>query len=378
MPNLRCWFFVCSLVWGIASSRGSLGAGALPGEVVQKALVQDKFDWHDAQELSIHGQGWEELKSSYARLPAKAEGMAPAEVWRLSRHSSGVYVQFISNSTKIKVKWRVRGNNNLNHMAPTAVKGVDLYARTPQGWQWVGVGKPSGKENEAELVSSMAPGEREFRLYLPLYDGVDSVQIGVEKGTTLKAAAAEQKKPIVFYGTSITQGACATRAGMAYPSIIGRELNRETVNLGFSGSGKMELEMAQLLSEVEASLYVLDCLPNLKPEEVESRAVAFVKLLRAKRPDTPILLVENIDYAHTWIDTRVASIVKTKNAHVQKAYQALQAAGIKGVYYRSSKNLALEGGEGTVDGIHLTDLGFAHLAEELSKDIKKIIKKTKE
>ncbi|MFB9863566.1 SGNH/GDSL hydrolase family protein [Rufibacter immobilis] len=348
------------------------GGATAPGQEKTAAT-----QWHAAQQFGVRGLGWEELAQTFTRLPAKAQGVVSEEVWRLGQNSAGLHVRFVSNSKSIKVKWSVRGNVSLNHMAATAVKGVDLYARSPQGWQWVGVGKPSGKKNEAEVVTNMAPGEREFLLYLPLYDGVDSVAIGVENGASISAAAPYEKKPIVFYGTSITQGACATRAGMAYPSIIGRCLNRETINLGFSGNGKMDPAMANLLAELDPTLYVLDCLPNMKPEEVQPRTLEVVRLLKAKRPDTPILLVENITYAHVWIDQRVADVVQKKNQALRKAYEQLAAEGVKKLYYRNTKDLVNPNGEGTVDGIHLTDLGFTHLANALVKEIKTIDKKNK-
>ncbi|GAB2545824.1 SGNH/GDSL hydrolase family protein [Rufibacter soli] len=354
------------------ATHGKQNAHARPSEKAPAAI-----EWHTVQTLGVGGIGWSELESTFTRLPAKAKGLVTDEVWKLGQNSAGIHVRFTSNSPSIKVKWSLRGNNNLNHMAPTGVKGIDLYARGPKGWKWVGVGKPSGKRNEAEVVTNMAAGEKEFLLYLPLYDGVDSVAIGVEKGASLQKVAAPAQKPIVFYGTSITQGACATRPGMAYPAIIGRQLDRETINLGFSGNGKMDLPMAQLLAELDPALYVLDCLPNMKPEEVLPRTLEVVKLLRAARPATPILLVENIDYAHTWIDLRVSDLVQKKNQNLRAAYTQLKDQGVKHLYYRSNKNLVPTNGEGSVDGVHLTDLGFAHLANALSPEIKAITKKSR-
>ncbi len=336
-----------------------------------------EIKWHSAQEFGVRGLGWTELQETYTRLPAKAQGEVTPAVWNLSKHSAGVHVRFVTTSQSLKVKWSVRSNNSLNHMAATAVKGVDLYAWSGKCWRWVGVGKPSGYKNEKEIVTNMAPGEKEFLLYLPLYDGVDSVYIGVEKGAVIKSVGKPKQNPIVFYGTSITQGACASRAGMAYPAIIGRELNQETINLGFSGNGKMDVPMAKLLAELDPSVYVLDCLPNLKAEEVLPRTLEVIKLLRASRPHTPILLVPNITYAHAWIDQKVASLVEAKNNNLQQAFKQLKAEGVENIYCLDGKKLMLESGEGTVDGIHLTDLGFANLACVLMKEIKSIQKKNK-
>lgn len=342
-----------------------------------ESSAQKETQWHAVQTFGVRGIGWPELEKTFTRLPAKAKGLVSDAVWNLGQNSAGVHVQFSSNSKSIKVRWSVRGNVSLNHMAPTGVKGVDLYARGPKGWQWVGVGKPSGKKNEAEIVANMSSDTKEYLLYLPLYDGADSVSVGIEAGASIQSVAMPVRKPIVFYGTSITQGACATRPGMAYPAIVGRELDKETINLGFSGNGKMDPEMAKLLAELDPSLYVLDCLPNLKPEDVYARTLEVVQLLRASRPNTPILLVENIEYAHAWIDLRVAGLVQQKNQNLQKAYAQLKSQGIKHLYYRNSKGLVNPDGEGTVDGVHLTDLGFQHLATALVKEIKTIEKKSK-
>ncbi|MBA9078913.1 SGNH/GDSL hydrolase family protein [Rufibacter quisquiliarum] len=371
MAFLLVFLLAFSMTEGGPLKRGAKGSApaALP--------AAEKTDWHDVQKLSLKGLGWEELHQSYTRLPAKAETMVTAPVWKLSKHSAGVYVQFKTNSKSIKVRWNVRANNSFNHMAPTAVKGVDLYAKNGQEWKWVGVGKPSGKANEEVIASSMPAADREFMLYLPLYDGVDTVSIGVEAGATMQDVNPEKEKPLVFYGTSIVQGACASRAGMAYPAIIGRTLHQEVVNLGFSGNGKMDVELAHLLAEIDANMYVLDCMPNMTPEEVEPKVVEFVKVLREKKPGVPIVVVENINYAHSWIDTRVAGLVKSKNQHLKNAYKTLTASGIKNLHYVSNQNLALASGEGTVDGIHLTDLGFVQIACELTKEIKKVEKKTK-
>ncbi|MDB5262953.1 MAG: hypothetical protein JWQ14_2234 [Adhaeribacter sp.] len=344
-----------------------------PGTAAQVANT----DWHNILKLKIKGQGWQGLEHPFDRLPVSVKKDITEAVWNLSHNSAGLNVRFTSNTQSIRIKWQVRFDNNLSHMAATAVKGVDLYMKGPKGWQWAGVGKPGKKLNDELLVSNMPAGLKEFLLYLPLYDGVDSVLVGVEKGASFEPVPEESQKKIIFYGTSITQGACATRAGMAYPAIIGRKLNRETINLGFSGNGKLDLPIARLLTEVDASLYVLDCLPNLMPEDVIPKTDAFVKELRERRPKTPILLVENINYDHAWVDARVAQIVKDKNINLRKVFLDLKAAGIKDLYYLENKNLTGTDGENTVDGVHLTDLGFSRLANRLAQEISKIEKKYK-
>jgi hypothetical protein len=131
--------------------------------------------------------------------------------------------------------------------------------------------------------------------------GVESVQIGLPLGAFLAKAPprlALFSKPVCIYGTSITQGGCASRPGMAYTAILDRRLDRPVINLGFSGNGPVELEVGRFLAELDPALCVLDCLPNMEAPQVNERAVPFVKLLRQSRPDTPIVLVENIAYTN--------------------------------------------------------------------------------
>src|SRR5690606_35628327 len=238
------------------------------------ALAQDQadsFKWVDIKELNVQRRGRATEADFFRRLPARAEGKITPAVWRLSQHTSGMYVRFKTDASSLKVKWSLTGENlAMPHFAATGVSGVDLYVKTEAGaWHWLSVGQPTKfPENETTFFTGVKVAEREFLLYLPLYNGIESLFIGIPEGAALQQALEEDKKPIVFYGTSITQGGCASRAGMSTTAILGRKLNREMINLGFSGSGKMEPEMAHLLAELDPELYFIDCLPNLTAEEV--------------------------------------------------------------------------------------------------------------
>src|SRR5437762_1772200 len=145
------------------------------------------------------------------------------------------------------------------HMAATGVSGLDLYVRDGARWQWLGVGRPTTQANSVTLASGLAPGKHEFLLYFPLYNGVSSVEVGLPRSAKLWRAderPVQRRKPVVFYGTSITQGGCASRPGMAHTAILGRRLERPVINLGLSGNGKMEAEVATLLTELDPAVYV--------------------------------------------------------------------------------------------------------------------------
>jgi lysophospholipase L1-like esterase len=181
-------------------------------------------------------------------------------------------------------------------------------------------------------------------------------------------------KPIVFYGTSSVQGASASRAGMTYPAILGRELNRPIINLGFSGNGKMEAEVAELLTEIDAAVYVIDCLPNLSSKtEVEERTPKLIEILRRKHPMAPIILVENIRYPDAFIEERKNKIYQEKNAALNRIYKRLVSAKIKNLHYIPSNNLIGNDGESTIDGVHPTDLGFMRMSSIFEPTLKKIL-----
>ncbi|MEM7233780.1 MAG: SGNH/GDSL hydrolase family protein, partial [Planctomycetota bacterium] len=314
------------------------------------------------------------------RLPARAEKLVRKAVWNLSRHSAGLFLRFVTDAPEIHVAWELTSSKlAMPHMAATGVSGVDLYARSDAGkWHWIGCGRPSAQKNTQRVVSGLPAGKREFLAYLPLYNGVKSVEIGVPKNKTFAKAKAwptEQRKPIVFYGTSITQGACASRPGMAHTAILGRWLERPVINLGFSGNGTMEAEVAKLIAEIDAALYVIDCLPNLKADAVTERTAPLVKILRKARPKTPILLVEDRNYADGLLVRSKRERNRRSQAALRGAFERLENAGVSRLYYLEGRKLLGEDGEDTVDSSHPTDLGFWRHAKAFREVIVPILKK---
>ena len=333
--------------------------------------------WYNAEALTVEGKGWPDTARFYDRFPARAEGTVPPAVWSLSRHSAGMAVRFVTDSPKISARWTVlSGDLAMPHMPATGVSGLDLYVHDNGTWRWIGNGRPTGQSTQSVLADGIPAGSHEYLVYLPLYNGTDSLEIGVVPEAVLAKGSprpAGKDMPVLFYGTSITHGGCASRPGMAYPSILGRMLDRPVINLGFSGNGRMEAALGALLAEVNAAVYVLDCLPNLKPEEVTERVEPFVIALRAARPDTPIVLMENIAYqAGAFLPGPRAAYVD-KNAALRAAHERLIAAGISGLHYVPGEALLGGDGEAAVDGTHPTDLGFMRMAEALEPVLRKLL-----
>ena len=346
----------------------------IPAAIFTTNVEAQEMKWHDGVTLGMEGQGWTDIDSPYNRLPTRANGVVPESVWWLSTNSAGICLYFRTDSPQITVRWTLKSDGlSMPHMPSTGMSGVDLYAQNPAAtnphnkWRWVATGTPAGKENEANF--GVPAGMREYILNLPLYNGVEKLSVGISADATIEAAA-RTEKPVVIYGTSITQGGCAARPGMAHTSIISRWLDTPVVNLGFSGSGRMEPEMMKLIAELDASVFVLDCLPNLSPAEVTERIIPGVKTLRAAHPDTPIILVENIEYQSGWLNEGSRNDYVSKNNNLKAEYEKLLAQGVTGLSYIEGLPLLGDDAEGTVDGVHPTDLGFIRMAEAFEPVIK--------
>jgi hypothetical protein len=226
------------------------------------------------------------------------------------------------------------------------------------------------------LVTGIPAAEREFMVYLPLRNGVTSLEFGVPKGATIKPGPprAAGSKPIVFYGTSITHGIGASRGGMTHVSILGRRFNREVINLGFSGNGRMEPEVLRFVAELDPAVFVLDCLPNMTAQQVTERTVPGVKQLREVHPSTPILLVEDRNYQTGFLVEARRKANAANHAALREAFAALQTEKVPQVYYLEGANLLGDDGEGTVDGSHPTDLGFMRQAAEFERVLRPVLK----
>lgn len=341
--------------------------------------TEPDFIWHDLQNLKLEGKGWTDTEAPYDRLPARANGKVTEAVWNLSHHSAGMCVRFQTDAPLIKARWKLRNASlGMPHMPASGVSGLDLYVKMKNGtWRWLGAARPTDfPENTKELVSNLTSEMREYLLYLPLYNSIEQVEIGVAPGFQIMPAPDRdpaKQRPIVFYGTSITQGACASRPGMASTAIIGRNLGYPVINLGFSGNGRMEPEMAQLLGELDPVLFVIDCVPNLNATLIHERAEKFIQILRAARPETPILLSEGVNYSDAFLQNSHYETNRTSQAALREFYQKLVAGGVTNIYFMYSANQLGDDSEGTVDGIHATDLGFARQAEAFINQISSIL-----
>lgn len=342
-----------------------------------RAARTDSLKYINATNFELIGKGFTDTENLYDRLPVSLKGVTRPPVWSLSKNCSGLAIRFRTNSKVIAAKWEVTGDVVMNHFAPSGIKGLDLYGLKDGKWQFVNSARPSGKATTATIISNMAGTDMEYMLYLPLYDGLANLEIGVQATAEIgnpKVDSPRKEKPVVFYGTSITQGGCASRAGMSYPNILSRMLDRQIINLGFSGNGQLDLEVAEALANIDASCFVIDCLPNVNIAQMNEKYARFLEIIRKKNPDAPILMVETILFPHMYFDQSVYSLLHEKNALLKKIYTEHKKKNDKHIYYQKADQLIGTDFEPTVDGIHLTDLGFLRMSENLYPVIRKLIK----
>ena len=345
-----------------------------PAAVPTEKTAPVELMWHDVTQWGVEGRAWADQPRQryFDRLPAAAESetrqlldfFGKFSVWDMSRCSAGMLVRFNSNATAIHTRYALRNAElALPHMPATGVSGVDLYARTPgEPWRYVMGSKPTAQQVDMPIIVGLSPGEREFALYLPLYNGVESLEIGVPVGASFKGLA-PRGKPIVFYGTSITQGGVASRPGICHTAILGRRLDRPVLNLGFSGTGRMDPVIGRLLTQVDAAVFVIECCGNMQPQQIRDRCVPLVQQLRAVHPATPIVLVEDRGFPNAWIVPDRADYNRENHAALREAYATLQQAGVPALHYIHGASLYGDDTEGSTDNSHANDLGFMRMAD---------------
>jgi lysophospholipase L1-like esterase len=378
-------FLLAQLAAGQAPPTTSATVPAAADDKVPLAVkVENGIAWRDPVSWGVEGRGWTSgLARYYDRLPARAQTTVPGGVWYFSHESAGMSVRFVTDAGSIHVRYRL-SSPDLSHgwadNANMSASGIDLYAQSPAAasgkpvWRWVGGNKPTAQSGSDCLVNGLAPGRRPYQLNLPAYNGIESIEIGVPEGASFEPLAPRPDLPIVFYGTSIMQGGVASRPGLSIPAIVGRRLDRPVINLGFCGSGCMDAPVVELLAEIHAAAYVIDCGPNMIAEHLSQRTGPLVRRLREAHPDTPILLVENHGHPSPELLPGATAYIHAGQAALRAEYDRLVNDGVKHLYYLPGKDLIGEDGEGTGDGIHPNALGMFRYADAYTAALGAVLK----
>lgn len=341
------------------------------------AVKTDDMSAHSLSKRPLFGTLARETTVPYSRFPDSLKAVLRPEVWNLGLNSAGLAVRFASDATDIGAKWYSVNRFAMNHMTPTGIRGLDLYVLMPDStWQTVGSARPSmsSHSNKAIIIEDMPRRMREYMLYLPLYDGVDSLFILTDSAATVCMPSIDlphRDKPLIMYGTSILQGGCASRPGMVHTSIIGRMLNRDVINLGLSGNARLDPEVASYMAAADASLYVIDALPNCTTPILRDRMDAFIDIIRTAHPATPILLVESPMFPAARHSIEVFETLKEKNECLRLIYDRRKEAD-SNLYYMEADQI-LDDVEATVDNYHFTDLGFYKFARVMIPVIERIL-----
>lgn len=344
-------------------------------------LTDEKINWINSQDkrISVHGVYYDEKEKLYVRVPGSVtEATGNPSVVTLARATAGGRIRFVTDSDYITIKASVPYFYMLSHMSITASHGFSVYVNGKYENRFAPTFKSflkacnNGNENILFTERKKIADSRENRLieiYFPLYGGVSELHIGIEEGSTISEAPLyKNPKPLLFYGSSITQGACVSRPGNDYISIIARRLDADYINLGFSGNGNAEDAMIEYIASLDASLYAFDY--NMyadKKDRVLPSHFSIYERIREKHPDALILLYDKpgCDYG----------AYPEREEIIRATYEKAIAMGDKRVCYIPAKDLLGEGERDCclVDHNHPNDLGAMRMADAIYSVIKNLI-----
>lgn len=356
--------------WNEIDQNMALGGVADPQQLV----------WYDPRQapFQIRGLYWHKTNHSWHRLPDDSLAMlaqtAPG-VCSMGKTPAGGQIAFETDAQRIVIHGVLASGQTMDHMTATGEMGVDCYAAYPgEPLRFEGVTRLDGRKNEytSEVMADCGRQRKQIVLNLPLYQPLLQLEIGLEGASYVAAPRPlAGQRPIVMYGSSITQGGCVSRPGAMSTNILSRRLDMEFLNFGFSGSGKGEPEVAQLLAMVEdPAMYILSYEANAE-DGIYTTLVPFLNILRQKHPQTPILVCSRV-YCHRYAHTpREHEALCRRRAFQRQTVEELTAAGDKNLFFVDGWLLMDQDcADCFVDGIHPTDLGARQVADRLEREIR--------
>lgn len=334
------------------------------------------IQWHEISPADVEGKGWSDTGKPFARLPERIKEQLP-DVWPQAQSSIGMCVFFNTDSSSFHVKYTLGtgpiGESNFN---VTAHSGTDLYVydTAEKRWRWAAATPHSAikdRNPEVTLIDEIPGKMRRCRLYFPMRNEVSNFSIGVDSGAKFELVAPRKKKPLVYYGTSIIHGAFAIRSGLGTAQIVARELDLPLINLGFSGAARLEPEMAELLAEQDAKLFVIDPYHNLSPEMVKGNTETFIEILCSKRPKIPVVMLGAPQHLHAWLKPGIQKSEDEKTHFYGKICRRMMKKYPNLHYLKGSNFYGSD--EVSMDGVHPNDEAFSHMAKILVKKFSKLI-----
>lgn len=336
--------------------------------------AEPRIRYVDATTLTVIGKALD-TESPYNRIDT-ARHRVPERTEEYCCHATGLAVVFRTDSPIIRARWLTSGKMAGTNMTAIAQKGLDLYIRRNGKWVFAGVGNPKtgSDRHDATIVQAMEAGEKECLLYLPLFDRVNRLEIGVAEGCRIEAMTNPFRHRIVVHGSSITHGASAGRAGMAYPALLQRSTGLHTINLGFSGRCTLQPEFAAFLAGVQADAFLFDCFSNPNAQTIEERFDRFVDTIRRTHPATPLIFLQTL-VRETGNFDREKRLLEDRKRATAQAQVRKRMKRDEHLYFIDPGNLLGSDHNATVDGIHPSDLGFERMLERIEPQIRKILEK---
>ena len=344
------------------------------------AVLEDKpnTQWFDVRKppFALYGLYEPQKGDAFCRMPKQIAETVSKDVAALALHTAGGRCRFSTDSPYIAIRAVMPGQSFMGHMAAVGSSGFDLYADTPEGSVFVTSFMPDLTCPGGIIASRAIEGTRfagkvnHYTVHFPLYAGVETLEIGILQGSTLGAGAAyKDVRPILYYGSSITQGGCASRPGISYQGYISRRFQTDHINLGFSGSAKGEQTMVDYICAQDISLFVCDYDHNeSNAESLRKKHYNVYACFRQKQPQTPILLISRPDVFLCPDDAAARVQV------VRETYERALASGDRNVYFVDGGTLfdGADASDCTVDSCHPNDLGFYRMAQVIGDKIAEI------
>jgi len=369
------FFFFLSFV---GNSQVSTAIKLDPNMALKKADA-DGIVWYNPKEAPFRLVGFEWIKQEnvYRRLPVHPEWELSQGVEGLANHTAGGQVRFKTNSKRILINVELREKSGMYHMPATGQSGFDLYMELDGENRYIKTTRfpVDSTHYKVELYNSEENSMHLFTINFPLYNGVNFLEIGIDEGAAIEPPTPfKTQGKFVIYGTSITQGGCVCRPGMAYSNIMSRTLDVEFINLGFSGNGKGEPALANLINQIsDVRFIILDYEANTS-KTIKNSLENFVDILREKHPETPILIMSKVRYARERKGTEKYALLISNRDFQRDLVQKKKEAGDNNIYFLDgSKVLGSKYYECAVDGVHPSDLGSQIIADAMTKAIREIL-----
>lgn len=293
---------------------------------------------------------------------------------RYGRYSTGLAVVFRTDSPVIRARWTTGSKANGKNTTPILQSGLDLYIMRDGKWIFAGVGVPkNGNDHDATIVADMDGSMHECLLYMPMFNSLESLEIGIDDGCSIEPIANPFRHHIAVIGSSITHGASASRPGMAYPARMERATGMEFCNLGFSGQCKLDGFFADIAADTKADAFIFDTFSNPSAEQIDERLKAFVDTIRAAHPNTPLIFIQTEVRETGNFDLKKRKFESDKRAASEAGMKRLMDAGYRDIYFINPGMPIGDDHEGTVDGTHPTDAGFANICAAILPQITEIL-----